>query len=113
MGKKRFAFCQILTVFLAVLLFWGNASAQTQPLLRLPALLGNNMVLQSGVPAPIWGWAAPGQNITVKIAQQTKSTTTDANGKWALKLDVLPAGGPYEMTVEGGTSITVKNILVG
>ena len=27
---------------------------------KLPAIIGDNMVLQQGMKVPIWGWAAPG-----------------------------------------------------
>lgn len=33
----------------------------TQAKVRLPHLLGNNMVLQQEADARLWGWAKPGQ----------------------------------------------------
>ena len=29
--------------------------------LRLPAIIGDNMVLQQGMRASVWGWDTPGQ----------------------------------------------------
>ena len=103
---------------LFAILVWSvlalGALTQDAPALKLPAILGNNMVLQQGKPVPVWGWATPGEAVIVKIAGQEKATKADANGKWQVKLDPLKAGGgPYELTVAGATTITLKNILVG
>ncbi len=79
------------------------------------AIFGDNMVLQAGMAAPVWGWAAPGQKVTVKIAAQEKTAKADAKGKWLVKLDPLKAGDALEMTVtdDAGNSRTIKNILAG
>ena len=37
---------------------------------RLAAIFGKGMVLQQKKPVPIWGWAEPGEEVTVKIAGQ-------------------------------------------
>ena len=59
--------------------------------LTLPAVLSDHMVLQRDRPAPIWGTADPGAEITVTFADQTKTTRADGSGNWALKLDSMPA----------------------
>jgi len=33
--------------------------------LKLAAIFGDNMVLQQQQPVPVWGWAAPGAEVTV------------------------------------------------
>jgi sialate O-acetylesterase len=82
--------------------------------LRLPAVFSDNMVLQRNVPLPVWGWATPGQNVTVTIGGQTASAAADAAGKWMATLGALQAGGPLEMTVQaGGATLVVRNVLVG
>jgi sialate O-acetylesterase len=82
--------------------------------LRLPAVFSDNMVLQRNVPLPVWGWAAPGQKVTVTIGGQTASATADAAGKWMATLGALQAGGPLEMTVQAGdATLGVRNVLVG
>ena len=52
-----------------VVLAFGLALA---PLLRaelkLPAVIGNHMVLQQKQANPIWGWDAPGTEVTVSFA---------------------------------------------
>jgi sialate O-acetylesterase len=80
----------------------------------LPRILGANMVLQRGVPVPIWGRAAPGETVTVRFAGQDKRIEADAGGHWQVTLDALPASAdPREMTVAGANVIRLANILVG
>jgi sialate O-acetylesterase len=82
--------------------------------LKLPALFGDNMVLQRGQADPVWGWDSPGTTVTVSIAGQAKTALADAAGKWRLKLDPLPASKePLTMIVKGTRAVEVKNILVG
>lgn len=83
---------------------------------KLPAIIGDNMPLQAGKEVPIWGWAAPGELVTVKLGEQTATATADDKGKWMLRLKALSTGGPLEMTVTGDKSkapLTLKNIVVG
>jgi hypothetical protein len=55
--------------------------------LRLPAIIGDHMVLQQNLPNPLWGWDAPGTQVTVTFAGQTKSAQAGPDGKWTVKLD--------------------------
>jgi sialate O-acetylesterase len=75
-------------------------------------LIGDGMVLQQGVKAPLWGTADDGEEITVTFENQ-KHTTTAKDGKWRVDLDPLKAGGPHELTIAGKNTIHVKNVLVG
>jgi len=80
---------------------------------KLPRVIGNNMVLQRGIELPIWGWAEPGEEVTVKLGEAEVKAAADAEGKWMVKLPAMEAGGPHEMTVTGKNTVRVKNILVG
>ena len=75
-------------------------------------LIGDGMVLQQGIKAPVWGTADDGEEITVTFEDQ-KHTTTAKDGKWSVDLDPLKAGGPHELTIAGKNTIHVKNVLVG
>lgn len=80
----------------------------------LPKIFHDNMVLQQGMPVPIWGKSDPAQVIKVSFASQVKETKADAGGKWILKLNPLKANStPSKMVISGKKSITFKNILVG
>ena len=81
----------------------------------LPAIIGDNMVLQRGMEAPIWGWAEPGERVTVGVSWRDRKwdTVADGNGKWVVKITPPKSVGPHEMTVSGKTAITIANILIG
>ena len=82
--------------------------------LRLPAIIGDNMVLQQKQTNPIWGWDTPGTTVKVSFGSQTKSATADAKGKWTVKLDPVSANAePAAMSIAGTTKRELKNILVG
>ena len=49
------------SVLCGALLLGATARADV----KLPALFSDNMVLQRGVSAPIWGEALPGEKVTV------------------------------------------------
>lgn len=84
-----------------------------QAKVTLPHIFSDNMVLQRETAIPVWGWANVGEKITVSFNKQSKSTVTDANGKWSLKLKPEKAGGAFTMTVTGENTIEIKNVLVG
>ena len=96
-------------IALAAWCWQGTAHADV----KLPNVIGSNMVLQRDLELPIWGTAEPGEKVTVAIAGQTVSGTADANGRWSVKLAKLKDEGPHEMTVKGKNEIKLTNILVG
>lgn len=82
--------------------------------LRLPRLISDGMVLQRDKDIKIWGWALPGETVTVSFMGQTYSSTADAKGKWEVLLPKLPAGGPHSMEITASQQrIIVKDILIG
>ena len=71
------------------------------------------MVLQRNQAIPIWGWAEPGEKITVRFHAQEKNIRTGRDGRWMVRLDAETAGGPYIMTIAGTGQVTFSNVLVG
>jgi len=85
---------------------------------RLPAVISRNMVLQRDRPVPVWGWAEPGERVTVSIAGQSASAKAADDGHWQVVLPKLRATtdrAGLKMVVRGssGGSVTVENVLVG
>ena len=68
-------------------LFAGVVSADVS----LPNIFNHNMVLQRGQPVPVWGWAAPGEQVTVSFAGQTQKTEAGKDGAWRVTLRALQA----------------------
>jgi len=78
------------------------------------ALFSDHMVLQQGMSVPVWGWADPGEQVTVSIAGQTQKATAGADRKWMVHLDALKAAAdPIEMTIAGKNTIKITDVLVG
>jgi len=100
-------------VVLVALLMFGvllHASADV----KLPALIGDNMVLQRGLPLKVWGWADAGEKVTVSFKDQKAEATASDKGQWLATLPAIAdAGGPFELTIAGKNTITLKNVLVG
>jgi sialate O-acetylesterase len=86
-----------------------SASAQV----RLPHLVSNGMVLQRDAPVRIWGWAKPGEAVSVAFQGKTYRATTGADGQWRVALPAMKAGGPYEMTIDGSNHLVLKDVLLG
>ncbi len=99
---------------LILLFFAWLAAGKLAAQMVLPQIIGNNMVLQRNKVVPIWGYASPGEKVTVSFSGQIKQAITAANGHWQVVLDPLPASAtPQTMTITGNTFITLKNILIG
>lgn len=94
----------------ALLGCWGQ-SAQAD--VSLSSVISDNMVLQQQVPVRIFGKADPNERVTVAIQGQKKETAANADGKWAVMLQPLKAGGPFTLHVSGKNTIELKNVLVG
>ncbi|MCE9545345.1 MAG: chitobiase/beta-hexosaminidase C-terminal domain-containing protein [Planctomycetia bacterium] len=88
-----------------------NATAHAD--VRLPHVLSDHMVLQRGMPIPVWGWAAPGESVTVSLADAKVSTKADTAGHWRVDLPAMSAGGPHKLTVAGTNTLTLQDILIG
>ena len=90
------------------------AAAVSYADVRLPSIISDNMVLQQRTGAAIWGWAEPGEKISISAGWKISARTiADKSGKWTLKLKTPQAGGPYNITVKGKNTITLQNVLIG
>ncbi len=77
------------------------------------ALFSDHAVMQSGMAVPVWGTADPGEKVTVTMNGAHMRTTAGTDGRWSVRLKKLKAGGPFEMTIVGKNTVTVKDVLVG
>jgi sialate O-acetylesterase len=99
----------LLFTFFAALSLAFNASAE----IRLPHVFGSHMVLQRQKPIVIWGWAQPGEIVTVKLDSSEQTTQANDKGEWKVTLPAMEAGGPYELTISGSSTIKLEDILIG
>lgn len=80
---------------------------------RLPALFSDHMVLQAKGPAPVWGWAEPGEEVTVSLGVETERTVAGADGKWKVTLAPAPGSDPRTLTVKGHNTLELHDVLAG
>lgn len=92
---------------LSVLLCATTATAEV----KLPSVFSDHMVLQRDKPIPVWGTAAPGEEVVVEFAGQKKNAKADAAGKWMVTLDAVPANNEPQAIKAGG--VTIQDVLVG
>jgi len=101
---RSFATLFILGLFLAL-----SASAE----LRLAAIFSDHMVLQRDQPIPVWGWAEPGDEVTLRFRDQSVTTVVEADGRWSTTLAAEEVGEPADLVVISGDGLVFKDVLVG
>jgi sialate O-acetylesterase len=79
----------------------------------LPHVFGSHMVLQRDKPLTIWGWANPGETVSVKLDATSQSTKANDRGEWKIVLPAMRAGGPYTLTVSGSNTVAFDDVMVG
>jgi len=80
---------------------------------KVPAIFGSHMVLQRDQKDRVWGWADPGEEVTLKLAGQEKTAKAGLDGSWQVMLDPIEAGGPHTLTIQGKNTIRLDDVLVG
>ena len=87
-----------------------------QAKVRLPHILGDNMILQQNTDARLWGWAKPGRTVKVTTSW-TKDVVTakaDQDGRWLLTVKTPAASfEPLSITFDDGDKLTLNGILSG
>ena len=82
---------------------------------RLPKVVGSGMVLERDSDVNIWGWADPGEEVSVAgdWIDGLARTAADADGRWQVSLSTGRAGGPHTITISGENTITLDDVLFG
>ena len=107
---NRTSFGRVVAAFAVVLLMAGACTADVE----LAWVFGDHMVLQRDKPVPVWGWAEPGEKVTVRFAGQTKTAAAGKDGKWSVTLAPLKLSAkPQAVSVSGKNTLTVTDVLVG
>jgi sialate O-acetylesterase len=99
---------------LLLVLFFGFAGTLSAKV-TLPALVGDNMVLQQQSNVKVWGWSGPNASIEVTSSWGIKGAAkSDKEGNWCVTI-ATPAASftPYTITVSDGEPVTINNILIG
>lgn len=79
----------------------------------LSPIFSDHMVLQRGMPVPVWGTAGNGEKVTVTFGGKSASAVT-INGEWSVRLPALEANAVgADLTVHGSTDSVVHDVVVG
>ena len=96
------------TLLFSLFLALFSTEAASKP--RLPQFISDCMLLQRDTENRIWGWAEPGEKITVRFDGDHWFTAADSEGRWEVTLPSHKAGGPYLLEIN---EIILRDILVG
>ncbi len=102
---------RILSVTVTLLLIIALLPLHAQ--VTLPRLVSDGMILQRNTDVKVWGWASPGEKVTVSFLDKKYTATTDNKGNWSVMLEPAKAGGPYTMKIDASNHITLQNIMMG
>lgn len=96
------------------LLIWTYSSINAK--IVMPGFIADNMVLQQSSLVKLWGKARINSFINIKCSWNNKTFTTksDSKGDWNIKI-TTPKGNytPQSLTISDGTTLKIKNILIG
>lgn len=73
------------------------------------------MVLQQESTVNIWGWGNPAEKVQISSSWNLTLSegTADSGGRWKIPIPTPKAGGPYSITVQGGNSIVLEDVMIG
>ena len=101
------------------ILFFAALSTMTlgmQAKVRLPHIIGDNMILQQDSKARLWGWDTPGKAVKVNVSwsKESYSAKTDSKGKWIVGVKTPKASyTPLSITFNDGDKTTINDVLSG
>ncbi|MEH3039297.1 MAG: 9-O-acetylesterase [Sphingomonas paucimobilis] len=102
---------------LTAALLAGSAPALAQATAPTFAnIFADHAVLQRDRPITVWGNAASGETVTVRLGDRSVTAVAAKDGKWRATLPAMPAGGPYTLRVSGAAGAPAQqasDILVG
>lgn len=101
------------TIFLLATLLTSALTSYAK--VKMPRIFGDNMVLQQQTACNLWGTADADKTVKVRTSWDGKTykTVADHQGKWQLQVQTPAAGGPYDITLSDGQTLTLHNVLVG
>ncbi len=79
----------------------------------LPHLFSDHMVIQRETEIRIWGWADPGEKVSVSLGAGSGDAAADSDGRWRVILPAMRAGGPFTLMVQGKKTIIFRDVMLG
>ncbi len=91
-------------------------ATSSQAKVRLPHLIGDNMIIQQQADVRLWGWDQPGTTVKVSTSWSTDVATakTGKDGRWLVKVRSPKASyEPLSITFDDGEKTTISGVLAG
>ena len=114
---RRLGRCAIAMALAAAAVGMAPAWAQTAAAGDAPQLaniFADHAVIQRDRPIHIWGWAKPGDMISVQFGDAAADAKANSEGHWTVSLPAMPAGGPYVLRATAhGQSVQARDVMVG
>ena len=101
--------CSVMVALAIGGLFTQAARAEV----RVPKVFSSHMVMQQDKPLIVWGWAQPGEKVTVEISGASQQVQANERGEWKAVLPAMKAGGPYTLTVSGSSTVRFEDVMIG
>lgn len=119
--KKTFLLLAAMLCLVIIPLVTVQMTTDAADEIRLPAVIGDHMVLQRNSQARLWGWATPDAKLRVQASwdDATYSTRADADGRWQVN---IPTGEacttPQQIVIRGAgrsshNARTINDVLIG
>lgn len=98
-------------LLLCALTFAWSLRAEVQ----LPSFISSGMVLQRQTTVRLWGRTESGQKVTLTTGWNDKTYTAKPapNGSWSVKVETPAAGGPYEIVIDDGDRLVLRDVMIG
>ena len=103
-----------ILAFLTVFLFFSYNTSFAK--IKLPSIIASNMVLQRNTSVKIWGWATPGEKISIKASwiSEILKITASENGRWEIAIKTTLSKESQSIQLKSSESnINLENILFG
>lgn len=106
----------LLLADLVLLLIIASQTASAK--IRMPEIFTDHMVLQQDQPIAVWGWAEPGEQITVVVNATTLKAEAGTDGSWSIASPAIKfaqtQGKAVRFEVRGaGEKLEYKDVVIG
>ena len=106
-SRHLVSFLKVNKIVTLTLLIW--IPMWTRAEVKLPAIFSDHMVLQRDIQIPVWGWAGPGEEVTVTFGRQNAKTITDRDGRWKVYLEKTGANATSQVLTVSGKNIRLNS----
>jgi sialate O-acetylesterase len=97
------------TIFLLIVF---GITQQTKAEIKPANIFSDHMVVQQKRETSDWGWANPGEKVTVSLNSKSASVSTGKDGKWLISLPSQKAVNPFQLKMSGKNKIVLNDVMI-